>query len=111
MRIGKEHCCSRQLCRQCRRSSVLRTKRKRREREILVDNVREKARHASERSVSEIVEDPETCAQRRAPISYSTELISKSDSRSNVSVDRFIQRRAARRECHRRWIIQPGHCE
>src|SRR5262249_39083380 len=51
----------------------------------------------------------ESRPQRRIPMSYTSKLISESNSRREISISGCIERSAARRQGNRRWIIQSSH--
>src|SRR5207248_1402590 len=94
-----------------RRGGVLRTQRERRSWNNLGSYVREVARHSSERTVSQVVENSESSAEHGRPIRSLTELIRDSHARRNVCMGCLIQLSAARRQGDCRWIVQARYRE
>src|SRR5262249_50978291 len=110
MRIGYEDCARRQIERNCGWSRILRAQRKRRwrGRNDLGGAVWKIAAGAAESPLPEVVKHAGASAQRGSPIGPFTNLPREPDPGCNVSIGGLIERRAARGQGYRRWMIQSG---
>src|SRR5215471_20237430 len=96
MWVGHDDCGNGWIDGKSRRSSVLRTQRKRGGRNDLVGAIGKVAGHSSERTRPKIVKHTEAGAENGAPIRSPTQLISESQPWRHISIGCMVERSAAR---------------